>query len=306
MNDRSPREYQRLSGDTPAYRQDGGTQASLTLTGLTLTGIPWAPKRTPQRVQGVYLLTPRDGAGRRARQGLPHRRRPGERPSPRARRLGGRYLSGRYLSGRPPPRHGSQPPPPPPPPLPRGGGKSPAALRTRPARHGPSEGEASRRPPPPPPQPSAPGPAAGVAGGRAILSANRGRGEPSFGGEGTRGGRGKRATGKEESREGAGDAAAPTRPAARLPSKWGSAQGAAFGERGGGGGEGSEAAAPPHNGRPPSPPFLSPHARAAASPVGDAGAGPATRPGLPRTCSVTSSGLQWGRRRRRSCRAPWR
>lgn len=113
MNDRSPREYQRLSGDTPAYRQDGGTQASLTLTGLTLTGIPWAPKRTPQRVQGVYLLTPRDGAGRRARQGLPRRRRPGERPSPRARRLGGRYLSGRYLSGRPPPRHGSQPPPPP-------------------------------------------------------------------------------------------------------------------------------------------------------------------------------------------------
>lgn len=38
---------------------------------------------------------------------------------------------------------------------------------------------------------------------------------------------------EEEGREGAGDAAAPTRPAARLPSKWGSAQGAAFGKRAG-------------------------------------------------------------------------
>lgn len=66
-----------------------------------------------------------------------------------------------------------------------------------------------------------------------------------------------------------------------------------------GGGEGSAAAAPPHNGRPPALPFP-PHPFP--SPPH-----PARRPrGFPRTCSVTSSGLQWGRRRRRSCRAPWR
>lgn len=171
------------------------------------------------------------------------------------------------------------------------------------------------------PSPSLAQPPAGMRQGHQPSAS--GRAFPSANGDRAAGGRGTRETGKA----GAPGSGRGGRRADRLPRKRGSAQGAALGERAARGrgrqrgcsypAQWPPALTLPHPLPPSLPPFPSPF------PPATPPFPPSPSSGLPhsprrsrtqaprrarpaRTCSVTSSGLQWGRRRRRSCRAPWR